>query len=241
MKTISVAKRIAASIVIFLGFAVAPQTICGDTLNFYIQPYLPATELVKRFNPLAKYVSDRMGASVRVKISKNYDSHIDAAGKNKGDIFYFGPGPYIKMVEKYGQKPLLARLEVRNSPVYYGMIVVRRDSPLQLLSELKGKSFAFGDPHSTMSYYVPRYMLREAGVQTEDLGHHEFLGTHHDVALAVIGGYYDAGAIKEEVFYRYEERGLRALAQSRPISEHVFVANSNMDTMKLKRLLRFKL
>ena len=63
----------------------------------------------------------------------------------------------------------------------------------------------------------------------EDLGKYEFLGTHHDVALAVLGGYYDAGGIKEQVFYRYEKRGLKILAKSQPVSEHLLVTRSNLD------------
>lgn len=222
---------------VFLIFlcAVSHRTYAAD-LTLYIQPYLPATELVKRFNPLAKYLSDKMGGAVRIKISKSYERHIDFAGEDKADISYFGPGPYIKMVEKYGEKPLLARLEVRNSPVYYGMIIVRQDSPIQALSDLKGKSFAFGDLHSTMNYFVPRHMLQSAGVGLGDLEKHEFLGTHHDIALAVLGGYYDAGGIKEEVFYSYEKRGLRMLAKSQVVSEHVFVTRSTMNENLIRQL-----
>ena len=222
---------------VFLFFLCAvPHWTHAADLTFYIHPYLPATELVKRFNPLARYLSDRLGKPVRIKISKKYERHIDVAGEDKADISYLGPGPYVKMVEKYGKKPLLARLEVRNSPVYYGMIIVRQDSSIQALSGLKGKSFAFGDVHSTMNYLVPRHMLQKADVDLGNLEKYEFLGTHHDIALAVLGGYYDAGGIKEEVFYRYEKRGLRVLAKSQSISEHVFVTRSNMDENLVRQL-----
>ncbi len=226
----------AKSVAFFVFLCVFPQKMYAEELSFYIQPYLPATELVKRFNPLVRYLSDRLGTPVRIKISKNYDRHIDLAGEDKADISYLGPGPYVKMVEKYGEKPLLARLEVRNSPVYYGMIIVQQDSPVQSLADLKGKGFAFGDLHSTMNFLVPRHMLQMAGVGLGDLGKYEFLGTHHDIALAVLGGYYDAGGIKEEVFYRYEKRGLRMLAKSQPVSEHVFVTRSNMDDNLVRQL-----
>lgn len=205
--------HIIKGVAFFVFLCAFPQKMYADDLSFYIQPYLPATELVKRFNPLARYLSDRMGVTVRIKISKNYGRHIDFVGDDKADIFYLGPGPYVEMVEKYGKKPLLARLEVRNSPVYHGMIIVRQDSPIQSLADLKGKSFAFGDLHSTMNYFVPRYMVQMAGVDLGDLETYEFLGTHHDVALAVLGGYYDAGGLKEEVFYRYEKRGIKNACQ----------------------------
>ena len=57
---------------------------------------------------------------------------------------------------------------------------------------------------------------------------YEFLGSHHNVALAVLGGYFDAGGVKEEVYYEYRERGLRMLAKSPPIAEHVFMTRGSL-------------
>jgi phosphonate transport system substrate-binding protein len=93
---------------------------------------------------------------------------------------------------------------------------------------VKGKSFAFGDPDSTMSHLVPRYMLLEAGIDVEDLSHYDFLASHHNVALGVLVGEFLAGAVKEEVFYEYEERGLKALAWTPELSEHLFVASRKL-------------
>jgi phosphonate transport system substrate-binding protein len=116
------------------------------------------------------------------------------------------------------------------------MIIVRQDSPIKTLADLSGKSFAFGDPNSTMSHVVPRAHLKKAGISLDLLERHEFLGSHHDVALGVLGGYFDAGGVKEEVFYEYEKRGLRVLAKSPPISEHVFMARSDLSPALVARL-----
>jgi phosphonate transport system substrate-binding protein len=96
------------------------------------------------------------------------------------------------------------------------------------LSDLEGKSFAFGDPDSTMSHLVPRYMLIEAGIVVEELAHYEFLRSHHNVVLGVLVGDFQAGAVKEEVFYEYEGRGLKALAWTPEIAEHLFVASKKL-------------
>ena len=62
----------------------------------------------------------------------------------------------------------------------------------------------------------------------ERLAKHEFLGSHHNVALGVLGGYFDAGGVKEEVFEEYRARGLRMLVKSPPISEHLFVTRATL-------------
>lgn len=227
-------------IIVFISFlCVSPHRTFAADLTFYVQPYLPATELVKRFTPLARYLGDKLGSTIHIKILKNYESHIDLAGMDKADIVYMGPGPYVKMVEKYGKKPLLGRLNVRNIPAYHGMIIVQADSSFQSLSDLAGTNFAFGDLNSSMSYLVPRYMLQMAGVGLSDLGKYEFLGTHHDVALAVLGGYYDAGGVKEEVFFRYENRGLRMLAKSEPVSSHLLITRGGMNMALVHRIRKY--
>ena len=78
-----------------------------------------------------------------------------------------------------------------------------------------------------MSHLVPQYMLIEAGVEVDKLKT-AFLGSHNNVALGVLGGYYDAGGVKEGVYYKYRERGIKLLATSPPISEHLFVARKNL-------------
>jgi phosphonate transport system substrate-binding protein len=96
------------------------------------------------------------------------------------------------------------------------------------LTDLAGKKFAFGDPNSTMSHFVPRAMLAEAGISVAHLAGHDFLHTHHNVALAVLGGYFDAGAVKEEVFDEFKNKGLGILARSPPVPEHLFLARSDL-------------
>jgi phosphonate transport system substrate-binding protein len=199
-----------------------------DSLELWIHPYLPATELVKRFGPLADYLERNTGHAVKIRISNSYEAHIEHVGKDRADIAYLGPASYVRVTQKFDAKPILARLEVRGKPVFYGMVIAKKDSPLQTIEGLAGKSVAFGDPNSTMSHLVPRYMIMAGGVEIEELAKYEFLGTHHNVALAVLGGYFDAGGVKEEVFYEYEDRGLRMLAKSPPISEHLFVASGTL-------------
>lgn len=217
-------------------FPFAPQVFAADSLSLWIHPYLTATELLQRFTPLATYLGHELGIPVEVKIQKSYQDHIEIVGNDHADIAYLGPVSYLKISKNYGPKPLLARLEVGGTPFFHGMIVVRTEAKIKDLADLVGKSFAFGDPNSTMSYVVPRAHLKKGGIGLDLLGSYEFIGSHHDVALGVLGGYFDAGAVKEEVFAEYEKRGLRILSKSPPISEHVFVTRANLAPEQIVRL-----
>ena len=198
-----------------------------EPLTLWVHPYLPATELIRKFTPLADYLSEKCGKTIRVKVSESYKSHIERVGEERIDLAYLGPASFVKTIDTYGDKTLLARLEVNGTPVYHGMIIARQDSPIATLNDLIGRSFAFGDPNSTMSHLVPQSMLMEAGVGIDKLKT-AFLGSHNNVALGVLGGYYDAGGVKEGVYYKYRQRGLKLLATSPPISEHLFVAGKKL-------------
>jgi phosphonate transport system substrate-binding protein len=71
-------------------------------------------------------------------------------------------------------------------------------------------------------------MLQQAGVELPDLAEYRFLGSHANVALGVLAGDFDAGAVKEAVYNRYAPRGLKPLAESPPISEHLLVASRKL-------------
>lgn len=220
--------RLSAFIVLLL--LSSPLTVrAGDQrLTMLIHPFLTAPELHKKFTPLAHYLSKETGRTVEVKISKSFQKHVDSVGKDEMDFAYMGSNTYVEMTKIYDKKPLLACLEINGKPFFYGAIITKADSPIQTLSELAGKRFAFVDHESTMGHYVPSFMLQEAGISKAELAQSDFLGSHTNVALAVLNGYYVAGAVKDETFEAYQGRGLKMLAKTPPIQEHLFVASSQL-------------
>lgn len=207
-------------------------------LTLGIHPYLPVMELNTRFQPLADYLGKTLDRTVRIRVGRDYADQIHAIGTNGVDIAFMGPAQYVKLVDEYGPRPLLARLEVNGKPELFGAIVVRKDSPIHTLADLKGRRFAFGDPDSTMSHIVPEAMLAEAGIPLSALSDHKFLGAHKNVALGVLAGDFDAGAVKMEILDEYADQGLRLLVKTSAVSEHVLVARSNLPADQVEKLRR---
>jgi phosphonate transport system substrate-binding protein len=219
-------------IVLFLpspGFPEGPLTL-------QVHPYLPSSELLKKFSPLITYLKNKLESEVVCNISGDYQKHIEMVGNDKVDIAYLGPVSYVKMVNKFGNKPLLARLEIKGSPLFQGVIVTHKSSSIRSVKDLKGKRFAFGDPDSTMSYIVPLTVLFDKGINLQDLDKHSFLHGHSNVALGVLMGDFDAGAVKEEIFYEYKNRGLIDLEWTPKISEHLFVTKSSLSDDTINKL-----
>ena len=201
-----------------------------------VHPFLPEVEIQQRFAPLANYLGKVLDRDVVVRIGGNYDQHIDAIGTDRVDIAFLGPVSYVRMLERHGSKPLLGRFEVNHQPHLYGVIAMRKDRTLRTLADLKGQRFAFGDPESTMSHIVPRAMLAENGVTLATLAAYKHLGSHSNVALGVLAGDFDAGAMKKEVFDEFAPRGLAALAITPPTPDHLFVTRADLPGRDVARL-----
>lgn len=229
--------RFLVTIIIFLALLCTGSILSAhDFLTLGIHPYLPAAELVDRFTPLTDYLSRKIGKPIVIEIAKDYKEDIDKIGNNKIDIAFMSPAPYVMLVEKYGKRPILARLEIMGKPTFRSAIITAKNSSINTLADLKNKRFAFVAPETTMGHLVPRYTLSEAGIDVKDLAEYKFLYNHHNVALGVLAGDFDAGAVKEDVFYEYEKRGLRVIAWTPSMSEHNFVASSLLPKETVKAL-----
>ena len=216
-----------ASLVCLLLVLVQPS-MAKEPLVLGVHPYLSIVEIKKRFAPLAAYLSKAIGQPVKVRVASTYDEHIEAIGNNQLDIAFLGPAGYVRLTQQYGAKQPLAQMEISGKSQLFGVIAVRRNSKLKKLSELKKMRFAYGDPDSTMSHVVPRYMLIRAGIPKGLPEQYKYLGSHRNVALAVLAGRYDAGAMKMEVYDELKSHGLQVLKVSPGLPDHVFVARANL-------------
>nr|CRH07806.1 putative Phosphonate ABC transporter, periplasmic phosphonate-binding protein [Candidatus Magnetococcus massalia] len=219
-----------------LGLTSVAQAAAKTPLLLAVHPYLNRDELLSRYQPLADYLSRAIDQPVAVRIGTNYQDHLHHVAQDKVDIAFIGPAIYVDMRQKYGVKQLLARFEVHGKPTFQGRIVAQQNGEIQEISDLKGKLFAFGDPKSTMSHLVPRYLLYQSGITVNNMAGHAFLGSHHNVAMAVMAGDFDAGAVKDEVYQTFKKRGLRLIASTQPIPEHLFIARKGLPKPLVKKL-----
>lgn len=224
------------SLAVFLAALIFPTAHAADEpLVLAVHPYLPAAEIQTRFGPVAEYLARAIGRPVTVSVGSSYAEHESAIGSDRVDIAFLGPASYIEVVRRFGAKPLLARFQVDGQASLYGIIAVRKESVVTTLAGLKDAHIAFGAPESTMSHFVPRYLLMQAGVRN-GAARHKFLGSHNNVALSLLAGDFDAGAMKKEVFDEFAPKGLRAVAVTPGVPDHLFVTRRNLPAADIKRL-----
>lgn len=232
-RTLLVATQI---IILLLCLGSSRAALCLEPLVLGIHPYLPFGQLEKRFTPLVEYLEKKIGQSIILRVGSSYQEHIETIGRDQIDIGYMGPVSYILMVKKYGYKPLLAVQETNGKPFFKGEIIVRKDNQATTLRDLGKKEFAFVDNHSTMGYIVPLFMLSQANYDFINQKKFRLLKSHENVVLSVLSGDFEAGAIKEAVFNVYKNKGIKAIAVTPPIPEHLLVARSTLQKHTIEQL-----
>lgn len=169
------------------------------------------------YQPFLNYLNEKTPYQFEMKLSRVYQDTIDQLGRGEIMIASYGPFSYIKARQKYKVIPMVRALSKEGKPYYLGMVIVRKDSPIQNLGDLRGKSFAFGQVWSTAGHLLPEYYLSKNKIGLKDLKHYEFLRHHDSVVNAVLKGQFDAGAVKDIIAFKYQKDGLKFIFKTDPI------------------------
>jgi len=138
---------------------------------------------------------------------------------------------YLKAHAK-GNVQLVAKTLTNKKASFQLMVVVRDDSPIRRIQDLKGKTFAFGDKAAILQ----RAVVVGAGMPLENLGEYKFTGHYDNIAKGVASGDFDAGILKDTTARDWQQRGLRVLHSSPPLPPYNIVASSKLDAKLLKQI-----
>jgi len=205
------------SFFIYFFFLTSLPVFSKQVVPFGFCPKYNPRIMYQLYQPFINYLNETTPYQFEIKLSRVYQDTIDRLGSGEIVIASCGPVSYIKAREKYDVKPILRALSKDGKPYYRGIIIVRQDSPIQNLSDLRGRSFAFGQAWSTASHILPEYYLIKANIRLKDLKEYSFLRHHDSVANAVLKGQFDAGAVKDIIAYKYQKDGLRFIFMTDPI------------------------
>jgi phosphonate transport system substrate-binding protein len=193
----------------------APGTL---TLSFGVYQSEKATVMYRKLTPIMDFLSDDLDnrlkrpVDVKLTIFNTYEDCIAALVKGDVDFVRLGPASYVTAKGKQPNIDLLAMEAENGEKRFKGVIIVKKDSPIHSLAELKGKKFAFGDQNSTIGRYLAQAELVKAGLHWGDLAQCKYLGRHDTVASAVQLGDFDAGSLHIKAFDAANKAGdLRVL------------------------------
>ena len=205
-------------------------------IRFGVIPRYNPLVMYKRYQPIMDYLTAETPYRFELKISKDYPEAVRFLQQGVTQVSSLGDVTFVEASTQYAAIPILKPRNKDGLPSYRSAIIVRVDSPLKDIKELRGKTMAFGSLHSTSGNLIPRYLLWENGVGMRDLKSFTNLQHHDAVAKAILKGQYDAGAVKDVVAEKYKSHGLRILAWSAPIPSVPLVVRKDAPPGLIKTL-----
>ena len=159
--------------------------------------------------PFAEYLSKKLDRQVDVTLATDYSTIVEAMASGQVDIGIMPPAAYVQAKDMYAAEAILTSqlgdydqetglpLEGQLTNTFKGEILVRADSGLNELTDLKGKKIATLSPNSASGYIYPVAEMKDAGV---DPTTEATLTTVNDIPseiTAVLNGQMDAAFVFE--------------------------------------------
>ncbi|HEX3033043.1 MAG TPA: phosphate/phosphite/phosphonate ABC transporter substrate-binding protein [Bacillota bacterium] len=212
-------------------------TVAPKILRVGLVPNQAPDELKAKYEPLKKYLQNKLGMEIEFFVANNYAGVVEAIANDKLDMAYFGGLTYVQAKKRAAIHPIVTDIDAETKTTkYYSLIITPADSPIRQLADLKGKSFAFGDISSTSGSLYPRYMLDKAGLKVpDDFANVIYTGKHDATALAVANGKVDAGGLEGRILNKLIKDGkidqskIRILAKSGDIEGYPWVVTDKLD------------
>lgn len=204
-------------------------------LNMGILPRFRVAETVEYFKPLAEYLSLKLGREVKLLPAKDFPSFWDSISNLEFDLVQLNQYQYVRSAKEIGYR-VIAKNEEDGESSLAGAVVVRKDSPLRTLADLKGKKILFGgDTHAMMAYIVPSYLFKQAGL-LPGRDYEEDFAKNPSVAVIAVGQSFAVAAGAGESVLRgpsvtkhTDPNKLRVLARSEPIAQIPWAVKPALD------------
>lgn len=120
------------------------------------------------FSPLAEHLSELLGREVKLTTSSNFRQFWQNVQSQRYDIVHFNQHHYILANQLYGYQVILKNQEQGRATVA-GTLIVRKDSGITQITDLKNRTILFGGGRMAMqSYVAPKWLLQEHGLNKGD-------------------------------------------------------------------------
>jgi phosphonate transport system substrate-binding protein len=187
----SLSPGLVAAVALFATAAQAQEVLRVTTI-----PEEAATEQVRKFGPITKYLERMLGMKVEF-------TPVEALVNKQVDLVWFGGFTHVQAQIRSGGKmiPIAQREE---DAQFRSVFITQTDSGIKSLADLKGKQVSFGSQSSTSGHLMPRSFLLQAGVDPDkDFKRVAYSGAHDATIASVVSGRVDAAALDITVWRKF--------------------------------------
>lgn len=193
--------------------------------SFSIVPQQSPSKTAKTWGPVLSHLSKQTGHTLKLKTYRSIPEFENALSLGHSDLSYMNPYHYTVFHERSGYQALA---KAKNKRIK-GILVVKKDSPIQSVAELEGTKLAFPSPAAFAASILPRGGLGQQGIQFNPT----YVGSHDSSYLNVAQGRFAAGGGVMRTFNNMKPRvrdKLRILHTTQGYTPHAVAAHSRVPT-----------
>ncbi|MFS0828511.1 putative selenate ABC transporter substrate-binding protein [Pseudomonas phoenicis] len=183
------------------GFALSVSALASHAAEILRVSAIPdeaPTELLRKFKPLGEYLEQQLGMKVQFVPVADYPAVVEALASDRLDMAWLGGFTFVQVQQRTGNAVPLVQRE--QDAQFTSKFITARDD-VKSLSDLKGKTFAFGSISSTSGSLMPRYFMLKDGIKPESFfSRIGYSGAHDATAAWVQAGKVDAGVLNASVW-----------------------------------------
>jgi len=204
-------------------------------LRFAVTDVVGLENLQREWGPFQKALESKTGLKLAFFAVTNRTAAVEAMNAKRVDLVFTGPAEYVVFRTRTNAVPVIALQRAD----YYANVVVRADSGITEVGELKGKKVAFGSIGSTSRHLGPMQVLADLGLNPRD----DIQATHVSANVgfeALKRGDIAAMGMNYNDFQRLVERDPATpyfvLARGRDLPLDLILAGAHVDAAVVQRL-----
>lgn len=180
-------------------------TLKDNPIKIAMISVLNSQETYRYQRQIAEAIGQKMGKPVLLIHRRSYAELNQLLSKGGADIALLSTGVYGIYGQKEGYVPLA--MQQRNGlPYYLSYVIVPRQSDINSLQDLKGKSFAYTDPLSYSGCLAVNRQITQSGQDPHRFFGYSYFTYSNDKSLRAVAGQFVDGASIDSLAYEYLQK-----------------------------------
>lgn len=213
-------------------------TLHSKPLIFGIVPQQSTMGILKEWKPFIDYLQKTTGETIVLKTERSIPEFEKVLYRGGYDIAYINPSHYVTAHQKQGYMA-----KVRDQKNLVGILVVRKDSGITNIADMRGKQFLFPAPGAFAATLVNKYeLLADYQINVEASKKFRYVNSHDSVYKGVARGIGDVGGGIERTFNDLNDEETKAslviVHRTKSYPSHPFAFSPNVTQQMQVKIIK---
>ena len=163
-------------------------------INYGVISVETAVDTLKSQKAFVEYASKELGVEFKLFTAAEYAGIVNGLAAGQVQVGWLGASSYASTyMDCQCVEPIAGAQNLQGGMGYNSVLIVKSDSPYMKYEDLKGKTVARGEPHSTSGWLIPTVAWAERGDPIDKYYNAPLSGGHQQTIAGVLNGTFDGG------------------------------------------------